>query len=56
MPEGWVWDEISHYRLDQEIIVKFLKQIFEWQEEDDFRVYVGHSSEIETLNHWLIKK
>lgn len=45
MPEGWVWDEISHYRLDKAIIIEFLKQIFGWHDDDDFGVYVGPCSE-----------
>jgi hypothetical protein len=45
MPEGWVWDEIETYRLDKTIIVEFLKEIFGWQNENNFGVYVGLSSE-----------
>jgi len=41
MPEGWVWDQVSHYRLDKEIILEFLKEIFKGQRDDDFSVYVG---------------
>ena len=45
MPANWVWDKISDYRLDREIIVDFLKEIFERRDENDFEVYVGPSSE-----------
>jgi hypothetical protein len=45
MPEGWVWDQISDYRLDKKIIVDFLKQIFEGQDDDDFGVHVSSSNE-----------
>jgi len=44
MPEGWVWDQISDYRLNERIIVEFLRQIFKGQD-DDFGVYVGSSGE-----------
>jgi hypothetical protein len=44
MPEGWVWDQISDYRLDQKIIVDFLKQIFKGRDDDDFGVYVSSSN------------
>jgi hypothetical protein len=45
MPEGWVWEQISDYRLDKKIIVEFLKQIFEGRDDDDFGVYVSSSNE-----------
>lgn len=47
MAEEWVWDEIDHYRLDKEIIVKFLMETFPGQDtEGDFSVYVGASTEL----------
>jgi len=45
MPQGWVWDQISDYRLDEKIIVEFLKQIFQGQNDGDFGVYVSSCSE-----------
>lgn len=42
MSAEWVWDQFPIYRLDRDIVLKFLKEKFpDYGSEDDFEVYVG---------------